>query len=230
MSIAKLTDCHLKMCTFSPDGKYIVSKVHSNNGNDAIIIWNTDTGNRVMIKNHRSSIFLLKEIFPDDEYFVTGKQKTLEITDFEKTNEILPLYEEKYAFTNSCFVSTENKKYLSNCLKISETDTAKEIIDFYTEGFCNSFSVSPDGTIIACGDNIGNFYLLKLVGFRIGTPIDREAKLFELVENYKSKILQGGWKSLSHKEHLWNEEFEEERYEVQMLNGEWKELEDFEPF
>ncbi len=232
MSIAKFNDCILKMCAFSPDGKYIVSEIHPYNGNEAINIWNTDTGNRVMIKSHRSSIFFLKEIFPDDEYFATGKQKTLEIIDFEKTNEILPLYEDKYAYTNFCFISTstEDEKFLSNCLKISETDTAKEIINFYTEGFCNSFSVSPDGNIIACGDNIGNFYLLKLVGFGIGEPIDRDVKLFELVENYKSKILQGGWKSLAHKEHLWNEEYEEERYVVQMSNGEWKELEDLKPF
>jgi WD40 repeat protein len=220
MILSEGSDFLLEKCEFSPDGKYIISK-----GGKSINIWSLDSGNLAISISRNFLLFMLKEIFPDDKYFITGKRKTLALIDYQQTDEFLSLYGGNCILTNSCYIYN-----FVNYLKICDSVTLVEISKFYFEGFCNSFSVSPDGTIIACGDNIGNFYLLKLTGFSIGKPIDLSVKFFELLADLRLKISQGGWRNLSNKENLWNDEFEEERYEVEILNGEWKKIEDFKPF
>ena len=65
----------------------------------------------------------------------------------------------------------------------------------------------------------------------IAEPIDRVlSSCLMLVESYKSKTLQGGWKSLAHRERINGEEYEEERYVVRMSNGKCKEFIDLKPF
>jgi WD40 repeat protein len=214
------------LCGFSPDGDHILTKSYEH----VIWIWSAESGDPLIIINGHGFIFFLKELFPENKSFSAGRRKTLEIIDWKNLSRILTLFTANHTYTSSCIVSYNSEAGFTNCLNITDSASSEKIADFYTLGFCNTFSVSPDGAVIACGDNLGGFYLLRPTGFKLGMPVDRIEILFGLISNYRSKIIQGGWQDLARTEYLWNEEFEEERYVIEMSDGLWKEDPNEQPF
>jgi WD40 repeat protein len=80
-------------------------------------------------------------------------------------------------------ISPDGKMIVSgsddNTLKLWDTETGKEIATLAGHiGEVNTCAFSPDGSVIACGDELGNFYLYKLKGFDIGSPIITACKLW----------------------------------------------------
>jgi len=166
----------LKTQPYSPDGHSIVTK-KDYRSSDADII-EKDTRKAVMTLSGHTGYVTACSWSPDGRKIVTGSEdNTLRIWDAGNGKEIKSLGRHHGLSVPYCNFSSDGKwivavsEYYENAVKIWDPATGEESASFILESGISTLSQSGCGRNIACGDEDGNYYLLRLTGFCFDNPV-----------------------------------------------------------
>jgi len=164
-------------CEYSPDGKRIVSA----SKDKTLKLWDAETWEELATLSGHSDRVTACSYSPDGRRIVSGSwDDTLKIWDAEKGKELATIEGHTHHII-ACGYSLDAKLIISassDALKLWDTETRKELAMFTSYSWLSRCSLPANKFSIACGDVIGNFYLLKPEGFNMDVPMITGARLW----------------------------------------------------
>jgi WD40 repeat protein len=150
------------ICGFLADGK----KIFSGSSDNTMKIWDIETGRELISLPWRISDATLRMFSPGGKKYVSGsRDNTITLWDTETGKELAILSGHK-GYVHICGFTSDGKKIVSgsmdNTIKLWDAEKGLAIMTFFVSGAIKTVAISDCGSFIACGDEVGNFYMLSI--------------------------------------------------------------------
>jgi len=154
----------VEACAYSPDGSLIASGSYDN----TVKVWNGRTGKETATLKGHTGCIRACAFSPDGKAIVSGGyDNLLKLWDVGNGDERETLKGHTNA-VEACSFSQNGRLILSgsydNTIKLWENESGKNLVTYSVDVEITSACISPGSDIVACGDIVGNLYLLKLLG------------------------------------------------------------------
>ena len=173
-----------------PDGKRVGAVQFSRN----LKIWDSNTLGEIAVIPWYSKVAYFFAMSPDDSIAIISGEYvgTIKLLDIVSRREITTI-EGHIDDIESCIFSPNGKWFVSishdKTLRIWNTETGRILSTFISDASLYACTISGCGAKIACGDELGNLYLLRFIGYEsLEPPVITGVRLWHFnLEDKKGK-------------------------------------------